>query len=382
MALPLTAALTLNAGPRAMALLGVAGSLPVLLGALVAGVWVDRLPRRALLITTDLLRAALLASIPLAALTGVLRLPQLLVVAVLVGCCTLVFDLAYHAILPSLLPREQLVEANSKLELSRSAAEVGGPGLAGGLARVISAPGAIALDAASYVGSALCLLRVQVAETSAHGAAQPRRQLRAELSVGWRALRQQAILRSLTGGLAGFQISNAALETVLLLYLTRDLGLGAGLIGVVFAVGNLGFLLGAALPAPLAARVGTGPSIAIAALIIAGADLLVPLAAGPRATVLALLMLALFGFGVGRTIFNVHQVSLRQRLTPPELLGRVNAAVLMLSAGLAPFGALLGGALGVMLGLRGTLVLAAAGELLTGIWLALSAVGGVHDLPE
>jgi MFS family permease len=378
LAFPLTAALTLDAGPGAMALLGVAGTLPTLLFGLLAGVWVDRLPRRPLLIGADLARAVLLGSIPLAALFGTLRLPQLYVVAFLAGVCTLVFDVAYHAILPTLVPGAQLVEGNSKLELSRSAAEIAGPGLAGNLAHVVTAPGAIALDAISFIASALCLRHAR--PTAALAPVTPaRRALRAELGDGWRFIQRDPVLRALVGGVALLQVANAALETVVLLYLARELGLGAATLGLVFAAGNVGFLAGALLPARMAARVGVGPSIALALALTASADLLVPLASGPRVLIIALLLLALFGFGLGRTIFNVHQVSLRQRLTPAALIGRVNATVLALTAGLAPFGALLGGALGATFGLRETLFIAGGGELLAALWLAVSPVGRLHD---
>jgi predicted MFS family arabinose efflux permease len=374
LAFPLTAALTLDAGPGAMALLGAAGTLPTLLFGLFAGVWVDRLPRRPLLIGADLARAVLLGSIPVAALVGALRLPQLYVVAFLTGVCTLVFEVAYHAILPTLVPSEQLVEGNSKLALSRSAAEVAGPGLAGGLARVMTAPGAIALDAISFLVSAACLRHLR--PSAALPPAQPvRRQLRVELGDGLRVIRGEPVLRALVGGLALLQLANAALETVVLLYLARTLGLGAATLGVVFAAGNVGFLAGALLPARMAAWFGVGPSIALALALTASSDLLVPLATGPTVIVIALLLLALGGFGLGHTIFNVHQVSLRQQLTPAALLGRVNATVLVLTAGLAPLGALLGGALGATLGLRATLFIAGGGELLAALWLAVSPVG-------
>jgi MFS family permease len=280
LAFPLTAALTLNAGPGAMALLGVAGTLPTLLFGLLAGVWVDRLPRRPLLIGADLARAVLLGSIPVAALVGALRLPQLYVVAFLAGVCTLVFEVAYHAVLPTLVPSAQLVEGNSKLELSRSAAEIAGPGLAGGMARAVTAPGAIAMDALSVIASALCLRHVRPAELSAPVEPAPR-QLRAEVVDGLRVIHGEPVLRALVVGVALLQVANAALETVVLLYLARTLGLGAALLGVVFAAGNVGFLAGALLPERMAAWFGVGPSIALALGLTAGSDLLVPLAAGP-----------------------------------------------------------------------------------------------------
>jgi MFS family permease len=374
LAFPLTAALTLHAGPGAMALLGAAGTLPTLLFGLPAGVWVDRLARRPLLIGADLARAGLLGSVPLAALLGRLSLAQLYVVAFLAGVCTLIFDVAYHAILPALVPREQLVDGNSKLELSRSAAEIAGPGLAGGLARAMTAPGAIAVDAVSFIASAYSLRRLPKLAHEAH-AERAAPVLWRDLGEGLRVIRGQPVLRALTAGVATLALANAMLETVLLLYLARELGFGAGTLGIVFAAGNVGFLAGALLPARLARRIGVGPSIATGLALAAGSDLLVPLAQGPRFTVIALLLLALFGFGLGRTVFSVHQVSLRQQLTPDALLGRINATVLALTAGLAPLGALLGGALGATLGLRETLFIAGAGELLAAGWLALSPVG-------
>jgi predicted MFS family arabinose efflux permease len=268
----------------------------------------------------------------------------------------------------------QLVEGNSKLGLSRSAAEVAGPGLAGGLARVVTAPGAIALDAFSFIASAVCLRHVRPT-AALTPVERNQRRLRSELVDGLRVIREEPVLRALVVGVALLQVANAALETVVLLYMARTLGLGAATLGIVFAAGNVGFLAGALLPARVATRIGVGPSVALALALTAGADLLVPLATGPRVLIIVQLLLALFGFGLGHTVFSVHQVSLRQQLTPSALLGRVNSTVLVLTAGLAPFGALLGGALGATLGLRETLFIAGGGELLAALWLAISPVG-------
>jgi MFS family permease len=366
LALPLTAATVLDAGPGQMGLLGAAGALPALTLGLLIGVWVDRRRRLPVLIGADLARAALLLTIPLAALFDVLSFALLLVVAMLVGGCTLVFDIAYRAYLPALVARERLVDGNSKLELSRSSAEVGGPALAGGLLQFMRAPLAVAFDAASFLGSALALWRIRSAEplpAPTGGSA------RREIGEGLRLVTAQPLLRAVMSATATVVFFSTALEAVFLLYLVRELDLPAGLLGLIFAGGSVGFVLGALLPERVGRRFGLGVSLLISLALMGLSDLTLPLLRGPHALVVPLLVGAQFVFGVGLTLYNVNQLSLRQRIVPDHLLGRVNATEQVLVRGLAPLGALLGGALGIAFGLRTTLVIAALGELLAVGWI-------------
>lgn len=244
LALPLTAALVLQATPAEMGYLAVAGSLPGLLFALLVGVWVDRRRRRGLLVVADVGRGALLLSIPLAAWLGWLQMSWLYVILFLTGTLSLIFGAAYHAYLPALVRREQLLDANSKLEISRSAAEITGPTLAGWLIQVATAPVAILVDALSFLLSGLLLSSIRQP-----GAAPVRHaedgHFWQESSAGLRLLGKDRTLRAITVATAIISFFNAALEAIYLLYMTRDLALSAWWIGVIFGAGSGGFLIGA-----------------------------------------------------------------------------------------------------------------------------------------
>jgi MFS family permease len=367
LALPLAAALDLQATPAQMGMLAAIGSVPALVLSLPSGVWVDRRRKRPLLVAADIGRGVLLLAIPLAALLGALRMELLYVVALLTGGLGLLFTIAYHAFLPSLVGRAQLVEGNSKLEVSRSAAEIGGPALAGWLVAWVTAPVAIAVDAFSFLASAALLALIRVEEPT------PLRRdgqnLWSELREGLRFVVAHRLLRSLALCVGTASFFNAVFEAVSILYLTRQLGIGPGLLGVIVAGGNVGLLLGALESERAARRLGVGRAMVISLLLLGSADLVVALAAGPQTVVVALLLAAQFVFGVGLTIFGVNQVSLRQQATPDGLQGRVNATLSFLIQGLVPVGALLGGALGETVGLRATLAIAAVGEMFAVFWL-------------
>ncbi|HRW08205.1 MAG TPA: MFS transporter, partial [Caldilineaceae bacterium] len=339
----------------------------LLLG-LFAGVWVDRTQRRGLLILADVGRGLLLLLIPLAAWLGALQITLLYAILFLTGTFDLLFGAAYHAYLPALVARPQLVAANSKLEISRSAAEIAGPTLGGWLIQLLSAPLAILADAGSFFLSALALSTIRQPEAAPTTSDKDEPLLR-QLGAGLRLLRANRILLVITisTGIATF--FNAALEAVYLLYMTRVLGLSSGLIGLIFGAGSVGFLVGALLPDWLAKRIGLGPMLIAGMMILAISDFVLPLAAGAQTLVVALLIGAQVSFGLGLTLYNVGQVSLRQSITPDHLLGRMNATLDFAVAGLIPLGALLGGFAGEWIGLRGTLLVAAGGELLAVVWL-------------
>ena len=252
--------------------------------------------------------------------------------------------------------------------MSRTAAEIAGPGLAGGLLQLVTAPLAILLDACSYVGSGLTIAWIRVQEPAPERAGRVRR-LGAEIREGVALVGDDRRLRALAGGgvLVGF--FNAALEAVFVLYVVRQLGLGPAVLGAVFAVGSAGFLVGALLPERVARRIGLGPATAAGVALAAASDLLVPLAGGSWWTVVPTLTAAQFVFGIGVTVFKVNQASLRQAIVPDRLRGRASATVRVLDGAGLLLGALGGGLLGELLGLRATLVLAACGELLAALWL-------------
>jgi MFS family permease len=373
LALPLTAVLVLDATPAQMGILMAVEALPSPLIGLFVGVWVDRCRRRPILIMADLGRAALLGVVPVAAILGLLRLEHLYLVCFLVGVLGLFFDVAHRSFLPSLVVRAHLVEANSKLELSNSVAEIVGPGVAGGLVQVVTAPVAIAVDAISYLVSALSLGLIQVSEPLPRPAEQ-QQSIRQEIGQGLQLVLGDRLLRSIAGCLGTLYLFNGVLEAVFILYVTEELGIGAGLLGLIFAGGSVGFLVGALLPGWVLRRFGWGPGIMVGLLLVGLSDLLIPLVGGSAgvAVAVAVLVTAQFFFGLGLVVFNAGQVSLRQAMTPDELQGRMNATMSFLAGAVVPLGGLLGGALGETLGLRPTLLLAALGEILSVLWLLLS----------
>jgi len=372
LALPLVAIISLHATPFEMGLLGATSGIPTLLFGLLVGVWIDRHRRRPVLIATDLGRAALLLTIPFAAIAGILHLEQLLFVAFLIGILTLLFEVAAQAFLPILVPHEQLAEANSKLELGRSAAEIAGPGVAGGLVQLVTAPFALLVDAASFIASALLLAGIRVAESPRPRDADSR--VREEIGEGVRWVWRHPVLRPLTGATGILAFFNSLLEAVYLLYLTRHLALAPATLGVIFALGGIGFLLGAVAAERVARRVGVGRTLILALALVGLADLAVPLVGGPPQLIAPVLIGAQLCFGVALTIFKVIAASLRQGSTPDRLQGRMNATVRLLVEGLTPLGALAGGVLGQGIGLRLTLLVAVGGELLAALWLLCSSV--------
>jgi MFS family permease len=381
LAIPLTAALVLGASPAQMGLLGAFEFAPFLLLSLFAGVWVDRVHRRPVLIVADIGRAILLGSIPAAALAGVLRIEQLYVVGVFTGTLTVFFDVAYQAYLPVLVSREHLVEGNSKLEVSRSVAQIAGPGVAGGLVQLVTAPIAVVVDAISFVASVIFLLLIRAPEPA------PVRQAGADGSV-WSELREglavvigNPLLRSIAGCTATSNLFGNAVQAIYVLYVTRELGLQPAVIGLIYAISGPGALLGAVAAGWLAKRFGLGATIMASIAASELVNLLIPLAIGPTLVVTATLMAVAFVSGLTNPIYNINQVSLRQAITPDRLQGRMNASMRFIVWGTIPLGSLLGGALGEALGIRPTIALMAACGLAAPVWVLLSPVRQLRAQP-
>jgi MFS family permease len=381
LAIPLTAALVLNASAFQMGLLGTFEFAPFLLLSLFAGVWVDRLRRKPILIVADIGRALLLGSIPLAAVLGVLRIEQLYVVGFCTGILTVLFDVADQSYLPALVSRGHLVEGNSKLEMSRSVAQIAGPGVGGALVQLVSAPIAILVDAVSFLASAVCLATIRAREAApvrhAHGGGS----IWAELREGLVVVLGNPHLRSIAGCTATTNLFGNGMMAVYVLYATRELGIGPALLGIILAAGGPGALLGALLAGRMANRFGLGATIIGASLVGGLANLLVPLASGPELAIAALLLLASFVGGISNPVYNINQVSLRQAITPDRLQGRMNASVRFIVWGTIPIGALIGGALGDAIGLRPTLALMAACSVLATLWILFSPVRRLKEQP-
>lgn len=380
-ALTLVAAISLGATPVQIGALAAAQGAPSLLIGLVAGVWVDRMRRRPILIMTDIGRAALLASIPLATLFGVLRIEQLYVVMFGVGSLNIVAAVASHAFLVSVVHREHLMEANGKLEVSQSAALIAGPGLAGGLVQLLSAPVAILADVCSYLLSAFCFSLIKVAEP-VPDVPTKRIGIRGELRAGLRVVWGNSLLRISTVAASISILFDNLAYAAFILYLTRTLALEPALLGLIFAAVGPGYLVGAVLAGRIAHRFGVGMAIALALLLSGLTSLLIPLISGPPLLVVPLLMTVQFLKTLAFPIANINQVSLRMAMIPDDLQGRVNAITLFVVWGMAPVGALLGGFLSEWLGLRPTLVIGSAGWLLAFLWVWFSPLRRLQQVPS
>lgn len=379
LAVPLTAAIILNATPAQMGVLGALSTAPFLVFGLFAGVIVDRSRRRRLMIWADLVRAALLLAVPASALLGTLRMEVLYAVAFLVGAATLLFDVAYQSFLPSVVRRDQLTEGNAKLETSRALSTVVGPGLAGGLVQLVTAPIAILVNGVTFVLSAVFLALMRVSEAPAERVGRPN--VWREIGEGLQVVVGHRMLRAIAACTGVSNFFGSAAGAVFVLYVTRTLEFSPVLLGTVLGVGGAGALLGALLASKLPERFGLGRVIVASAAVFPFAALLVPLAQpGPQAAVLVGASQFLIGSAV--LVYNVSQVSLRQAITPARLLGRMNATMRFFVWGTMPLGALLGGALGTALDLRTTLVLAALGQALAVLPVLLSPVRGLQRIPE
>jgi MFS family permease len=378
--IPLAAALSLKASATQMGFLTAASRLPWLLFGLVAGVWVDRLRRRPVLILADVLSALLLLSIPIAAWFGILHMSLLIVVAFLVGVFGVFFDLAYYAYVPRLVGRGQIVEANSKLEVSSTLAQVAGPGIAGVLAQILTAPVAVFADALSFLVSAFCLKFISAREPVPTKGA--RRSFRAEVSDGLRHVFGHPVLRAIVAGGGIHNFSTTMLATVFVLYVTRTLDIAPAIYGAILAVGSVGAVLGALAANRVGSWLGVGPAIVVAQFITMIGGVFYPFAHSATARGIALLAAGQLIWGFSRPILNVNQVSLRQSVTPDHLLGRMTASIRFVMWGLPPLGGLAGGFLGTWLGLRETLVLVVVGELVSAIWFLLSPLSRVRAVSD
>jgi MFS family permease len=378
LALPLVAILVLAESTFRVALLTAVGFLPFLLFTLPAGVWVDRLRRRPILMLGDLGRALALATVPVAHWLGVLTIWQLYAVAFVAGICTVFFDVAYQSYLPALVGREQIVEGNSKLEISRAAANIGGPGIAGVLVAALTAPVAVLVDAVSFLVSALLLGVIRQHEQVPPRA--ERRPVRVELLEGLRYVLGHTYQRGMVAAVALSNFFGQMVFSILLVFAVRELGLSAATIGVVLAVGNLGTLAAALSARWIAERLGVGRTMVVAALLFGPGMLLIAVA--PKGAAIPFLIASATIYGFGGILYNVTSISLIQAITPDRMLGRANASRRFIVWGVIPFGGLAGGALGSAIGLRETIAVGAVGGIFAVVPILLSPVRSVGRMPE
>lgn len=378
LALPLVAILVLDESAFRVAALTSVYFLPFLLFTLPAGVWVDRLRRRPILVLGDVVRAVTLATVPVAHWLGVLTIWQLYVVAFVTGIATVFFDVAYQSYLPALVGREHIVEGNSKLEISRAASNVGGPGLAGGLVAVLTAPVAILTDAISFLASALLLWNIRAQEQAPPR--EDRRSVRAELAEGLRYVFHHPYQRGMIGSTALANFFGQLVFSILLVYAVRELGLSAGTIGVLFSIGSIGTLAAALSARRIGDRLGVGRTIVLAAFLFGPATLLIALA--PKDAAIPLIVVSLLLLSFGGVLYNVTAISLIQAITPDRMLGRANASRRFVVWGVIPFGGLAGGALASTIGLRETIAVGAVGGALAVVPILFSPLRSVGPMSE
>jgi len=384
LAVPLVAIVLLDASPFQVALLGTIEFLPFILFSLPAGAWVDRLRRRPILIIGDLGRALSLASVPVAWQLGVLTIEQLYVVGFVTGVLTVFFDVSYQSYLPSLLERDQILEGNSKLEISRTVAQTTGPAIGGALIGFVGAPLAVIADALSYLASAGFVARIRRRELApdrhldAHGEA--RVGIRREVSEGLRYVLGNPYLRSIAAGTGLSNLfTNIAFSTYLV-YVVRNLGLEPATIGVVLGIGNLGAIVGAFTATKLGRQFGVGRVIVGAMFLTGPAALLVPLASRGEAIPFLLASQALTGFS--GVVYNINQVSLRQSITPERMQGRMNATMRFIVWGTIPIGATIGGVVATGIGVTQALWIGCLLACVAFLPLALGPVRRLREFPR
>jgi predicted MFS family arabinose efflux permease len=373
MALQFTAVLWLDATPLELSVLLGCQFVPGFLVGLAAGAWADRLHRRPILVAADIGRALALLTIPLAAVFDLLTIGQLYAVALVANSLTVFFDVAYEAYLPTLVERDELVEGNSKLTASASVAEFGAFSASGWLVQLLTGPGAVLVDALSFVWSAVFVgsIRRPEPDLAPH---HERQHIGHEIREGVQLVARAPILRSLAVTNMIRMASARMLSVVYLLYLNREVGFGPGVLGMIFAVGGVTSLAGAAVAGRSRSVGGLGPALVLAGFIIPLGTLFMPLASTVSVVGVAFLVANQVITDPAWTFYDINSVSLRQAITPNRLQGRMNASMRFAEFAAMLAGTALGGVLGELIGLRQTLFVAVGGMVLAACWLLFSPV--------
>lgn len=373
-AMPLTAILTLHAGPGEVGLLATANYAPILVVSLFAGSWLDTHRRRPAMIAAHAGRAALLVLVPVLAGLGLLTLPLLVAIALCVGAMSAFFDVAYVTYVPQLVHRRQLVDANAKLEATYSVAAIGGPGLGGLLVQALTAPLAILADVASYLVAGALALRMRHAETPPSPGA--RTSPLPAIVKGAATTLRHPVLRPVVLQSACYNLFAPVIITLFLLYGVRVLGLSSGVLGLLLATGSAGGLVGTVLAGRIAARFGTGRTMAGSMLLCAVSTVLVPAAGGPTGVLVVLLVTGLVLRGLGLAVFNVHSLGVRAMVISSDTLGRVTATYRFISNGTLPLGGVLAGVLGAVFGVRDAMFIGVASLVACSIGFVFSGIRG------
>ncbi|MEJ1230315.1 MAG: MFS transporter [Galbitalea sp.] len=380
LAIPVLAVTLLHAVAWQMGILNAASTAAFLIVGLPAGAWVDRWLKRRVMIAADVARTIALAAIPILWYTNLLQIWELVVVAAVVGVASVFFDVGYQSYIPLLVKPEQVGPANSTLEATAQVSRIAGPAVAGALLTIVAAPALIVADSLSYIVSFVSLSRIRDHEAPADR--ELRQPLHREIAEGVRFVAGQPLIRSVAGTTAASNFFSTLAFTLYPIFALRTLGIGSLGLGVTLSAGAVGGLLGATLTPRVARWIGEGRVIVVSAFVCGAAFVLVPLAAllhGPSAVVLLAAGEFLTMFFV--LVYNITQVTLRQRLCPPRLLGRMNASIRCLVWGVMPISALIAGVLGGWIGIRPTMWIAFGGGMLAGLFVLFSPLPGMRDLP-
>ncbi len=376
LALPLLAVLALGAGPAEMGYLTAAALLPNLFFSLPAGAWADRHRRRRVMIIADLGRAGLLLAVPLLWWADALNLTLLCVVVFLIGTLSVFFEVAHTSLFVALVPQPDYVNANSLINGSRAMSYVAGPSVGGVLVQVLAAPVALVVDALTYLTSAFFLTRTRVTEvshTSGPGFG---------MVAGVRYVARSAVLRAILLGTTTLNLFNYMFSALFVLYVTTELDVSPGALGVIIGAGAFGGLLGAAITGPVSRRIGIGPAVILGLFLFPAPLVLVPMAVGQRTLVLVLLFAAKFISALGVMFLDITAGSVQLAATPKTMLAVVSGVKRTVNYGIRPVGALIGGELGAAIGTHSVLWIASIGALLGVFWVVFSPLRTMRRLPE
>lgn len=382
-ALPTAAILLLSAGSFEIGILNALEDLAFPLLGLFVGVWADRWRRRPMMVVASLGRMIVVASVPLAFLLGALHLYLLYAVSALIGVFTVFFDIAYQSYLPTLIERTDLVEGNSKLETTQSAARVVGPAIAGFLIQLVGAAKAILADTLAFLTSAILIFSISKHEPTIPSSGARRRFL-SELREGAEVVFGNSILRRITACTATLNLGSGIFFAVFLIFAYHELKLTVPLVGIALTLGGAGLLIGAVSASRIVGRLGLGPTLAVSILISGVGLAIVPLAL--YISTVPILTALWIGLWMGLSnvfipVYNINQISLRQAITPDRLQGRMNATIRTLVWGVLPLGSFVGGILGVYLGILPTLVFGALVSTLGVVWISFAPFVSLRDVP-
>lgn len=380
LALPVLAVTILQATEWEVGMLNAVGTAAFLLIGLPAGAWIDRMLKRRVMIAADIVRAAALAVLPLTWYFGEIEIWHLYAVGAVLGVATVFFDVAYQSYVPILVNQAQISDANGKLESTAQIARIGGPAVGGVLLAIVAPPVVLIATSVTYAASFLFLLRIRDEEVRADP--KQRMPLHREIAEGVAFVWRHPLLRRITAATAASNLFGVIAMTMAPLLILRELGLSPAVMGLIFSVGAAGGLLGAVATPRIAARVGEGTIIPVALALGGAFTLLMPLAAAVPALAVPTLIVAEFGFSFSVLVYNISQVSFRQRVCPPRLLGRMNASIRCVVWGVMPIGALAAGGLGAAIGVVPTMWIGAAGSILATGFVAFSPLAGMRKLPE